>query len=227
MFLKLVPTKGGKSLWLRAWPECQPSAISHQPPQRLCNVCCTRPTDVWDECQWGSSLLLLLFFVGSWSLSNIWTPPPPHSLKTNPALNALKRKKKAVTRCKFRVNCAPRRWVVLTPGYLSPVHFTFYPLRHVFFFPCFFFSLHLSPLSTPPAPPSPHLLSTKPNLHRPSFHSNRLPWKLGDSAVHPILLSPGLEKRCFSGRGKFVLSVSCLPRNRDETAAVINTFAVT
>lgn len=68
-------------------------AISHQPPQRLCNVCCTRPTDVWDECQWGSSLLLLLFFVGSWSLSNIWTPPPPHSLKTNPALNALKRKK--------------------------------------------------------------------------------------------------------------------------------------
>lgn len=167
------------------------------------------------------------FFVGSWSLSNIWTPPPPHSLKTNPALNALKRKKKAVTRCKFRVNCAPRRWVVLTPGYLSPVHFTFYPLRHVFFFPVFFFPLHLSPLSTPPAPPSPHLLSTKPNLHRPSFHSNRLPWKLGDSAVHPILLSPGLEKRCFSGRGKFVLSVSCLPRNRDETAAVINTFAVT
>lgn len=23
-------------------------------------------------------------------------------------------------------------------------------------------------------------------LHRPSFHSNRLPWKLGDSAIHPI-----------------------------------------
>lgn len=158
MFLKLVPTKGGKSLWLRAWPECQPSAISHQPPQRLCNVCCTRPTDVWDECQWGSSLLLLLFFVGSWSLSNIWTPPPPHSLKTNPALNALKRKKKAVTRCKFRVNCAPRRWVVLTPGYLSPVHFTFYPLRHVFFFPVFFFP-SISPLY-------PHLLL--PPLHTSS-----------------------------------------------------------
>lgn len=126
-------------------------AISHQPPQRLCNVCCTRPTDVWDECQWGSSLILLPFFVGSWSLSNIWTLPPPQT-PSKPILH-LMHKKKAVTRCKFRVNCAPRRWVVLTLGYLSPLHFTFYPPRHVFFFPLFFSPLHLSLLSTPPAPP--------------------------------------------------------------------------
>lgn len=156
MFLKLVPTKRGKSLWLRVWPECQPSAISHHSSYVMFAVHGQQTCEM--NVNEAAPSFCSFFFVGSWSLSNIWTPPPPHSLKTNPALNALKRKKKAVTRCKFRVNCAPRRWVVLTPGYLSPVHFTFYPLRHVFFFPVFFFP-SISPLY-------PHLLL--PPLHTSS-----------------------------------------------------------
>lgn len=50
--------------------------------------------------------------------------------------------------------------------------------------------------SSPPSA-SPATKSPPPNswvCSRACFHSNRLPWKLGDSAAHPVLLSPG--ERC-------------------------------
>lgn len=46
-------------------------------------------------------------------------------------------------------------------------------------------------------PHLPHSAPCSPDswfCSRACFHSNRLPWKLGDSAAHPILLSPG--ERC-------------------------------
>lgn len=80
-------------------------------------------------------------------------------------------------------------WLVL-----ESLHFTFYSQCCVSLSsPSVFFTI---------SPFCPHLPLPlrQQNLHRPSFHSNRLPWKLGDSAVHPILLLLG---EVF---GKFVLT---------------------
>lgn len=57
----------------------------------------------------------------------------------------------------------------------SPSTLTLHPLVVILSL-CFFFFIPISYFC-------PHLSLP---LHRPSFHSNRLPWKLGDSAVHPI-----------------------------------------
>lgn len=81
----------------------------------------------------------------------------------------------------------------LSPSSLLSFLFAVVVFSLLFFFPMFPFCPH-------------HLLPLwQQNLHHPCFHSNRLPWKLGDSAAHPILLS--LCKKCSERESLFCPSL--------------------
>lgn len=123
----------------------------------------------------------------------------------------------------WKADCV-NAWIVLEACIkFEPLHFTFYSLLDVLSFlsPCF--CLPPSRLSSPPSaseatkspPPDSRVCS------RACFHSNRLPWKLCDSAVHPILLSA--DERCF-GKGKVCFVHFLFTENRDVTVGLNLTF---
>lgn len=148
------------------------------------------------------SIRLCLPSVASCSQSNTRIPPPKNTCKTY------------FTQPRWK--SASREWIVhwSLKTVLESLQFTFFPLcGGCLFSPVFFF------LMFPFCPH--HLLPLwQQNLHHPCFHSNRLPWKLGDSAAHPILLS--LCKKCSVRESLFCPSL--VYRKWVEAADLIWTF---
>lgn len=125
----------------------------------------------WDECQWSFSLLLhsSIMFIKPTSL---------YKLSRGQGFELWGEAQLTVGLCQSSGSSSDVR--------LCRIHFIFFPFPLSPGFCLLPFHPHL-PHSAPCSPDS-WLCS------RACFHSNRLPWKLGDSAAHPILLSPG--ERC-------------------------------
>lgn len=129
----------------------------------------------WDECQWSFSLLLhsSIVFIKPTSL---------YKLSRGQGFELWGEAQLTVGLCQ-------------SSGSSSDVRLCRIRCSSLYFLP--FSSLSPGFCLLPFHPHLPHSAPCSPDswfCSRACFHSNRLPWKLGDSAAHPILLSPA--ERC-------------------------------